>query len=261
MFGSILQVRAAPFAQLDKLKAEVGGYVVYVIDAPLVYTGHGKMETRNIGDRIDETTRQASQVYALFSIDPRFDKPTASYVETRLIDIAADLGIPQANGMRPFGLDGLNLSADLEQLVADALSLLAIAGFRRFEEAQQTDADNPVRVTATGDLDDVLVIEPEAAKTMSVGAVLRQLVCRDLQAVGCIMGDRFLILPDSEYAFELKSGLSPHNRDRREVIERMNILQSLPGFTDRARLSVGLSCKSAAIAAKIVTGEHIGTRA
>ena len=260
-FGSILQLRAAPFAQLDKLKAEVGGYVVYVIDAPLVYTGHGKMETRNIGDRIDETTRQESQVYALFSIDPRFDKPTASYVEARLIDIAADLGIPQANGMRPFGLDGLNLSADLEQLVADALSLLAIAGFRRFEEAQQTDADNPVRVTATGDLDDVLVIEPEAAKTMSVGAVLRQLVCRDLQAVGCVMGDRFLILPDSEYAFESKSGLSPHNRDRREVIERMNILQSLPGFTDRARLSVGLSCKSAAIAAKIVTGEHIGTSA
>jgi hypothetical protein len=262
-YGSILQLIACPFADLEKLKANIiGGYVVYVIDTPqMIYTGHGRVSTRNIGDRIDEADRQASQVYAIFSGDLRFDKPTASYVEARVIDIAADLAIPQANSIRPFGLDGLNLSADLEQLVADTLFLLAVAGFRRFEDAWQTEPGSPVRVAATGDLDDVLIIEPDAAKTMSIGAILQRLVCRDLHAVGCVIGDRFLILPDAEYAFETKSGLSPHNWDRREVIERMNILKTLPDFTDRARLSVGLSCKSAAIAAKIVTGEHIGTSA
>ena len=82
----------------------------------------------------------------------------ASYVEARLINIAAYLAIPQVNGVRPFGLDGLHLSADLEQLVADALFLLAVAGFRRFEDPLLTEADRPVRLAATGDLDDVLVV-------------------------------------------------------------------------------------------------------
>jgi hypothetical protein len=259
-FGSILRVRASSFAELDKLKANLSaGYIVYVIDAPRIYTGHGR-GSRNIGDRIDETGRHNNQVYIIFSGDPRFDKVTASYVEARLIDIAAYLTIPLANGIRPFGLDGLNLSADLEQLVADTLLLLSVAGFRRFEESRQTEPGRPVRVVATGDLDDVLVIEPEAAKTISAGAALQRLVCRDVQAVGCAIDDRFLILPGADYVFESKSGLSPHNLQRRQVIETMNILRSLPGITDRARLSVGLDCKSPAIAAKILTGEHRGTR-
>jgi hypothetical protein len=260
-FGSILRLRASSFAELDRLKENViGGHIVYVIDAPRIYTGHGQ-GSRNIGDRINQAARHAHQVYIIFSDDPRFDKVTASYVEARLIDIAACLAIPLANGVRPFGLDGLNLSADLEQLVADALFLLAVAGFRRFEESRLTEAGRPVRVAATGDLDDVLVIEPEAAKTISAGAVLQRLVCRDLQAVGCPIDDRFLILPGADFAFETKSGLSPHNRRRRQVIETMKILRSLPGVTDRAQLSVGLDCKSRAIAAKILTGEHLGTRA
>jgi hypothetical protein len=260
-FGSILRVRASSFAELDKLKANLNaGYIVYVIDGPKIYTGHGH-GSRNIGDRIEQAVRHASQVYIVFSADPRFDKVTASYVEARLINIAAYLAIPQVNGLRPFGLDGLHLSADLEQLVADTLFLLAVAGFRRFEDSRLTEADRPVRVAATGDLDDVLVVEPEAAKTVSAGAVLQRLVCRNLKAVGCAIDDRFLILPGADYAFESKSGLSLHNLQRRQVIETMKILRTLPGVTDRAQLSVGLDCKSRAIAAKILTGEHLGTRA
>jgi hypothetical protein len=260
-FGSILRVRASSFAELDKLKANLNaGYIVYVIDGPKIYTGHGH-GSRNIGDRIEQAVRHASQVYIVFSADPRFDKVTASYVEARLINIAAYLAIPQVNGLRPFGLDGLHLSADLEQLVADTLFLLAVAGFRRFEDSRLTEADRPVRVAATGDLDDVLVVEPEAAKTVSAGAVLQRLVCRNLKAVGCAIDDRFLILPGADYAFESKSGLSLHNLQRRQVIETMKILRALPGVTDRAQLSVGLDCKSRAIAAKILTGEHLGTRA
>jgi hypothetical protein len=259
-FGSILQVRAAPFAELDKLKATIeGGFIAYIIDAPRIYTGHGR-DSRNIGDRIDEAARQTSQVYVIFSGDPRFDKPAASYLEARLIDTAADLAIPLANGIRPFGLDGLNRSADLEQLVAHTLFLLAVAGFRRFEEARQTEAGRPVRVTATGDLHDVLVVEPEAM-TIPADAVRHRLICRDLRAVGFAIGNRFLVLPDADYSYDAKSGLSTHNQLRRQAIEEMEILQPLPGVVDRARLRVGLDCKSPSIAAKILTGEHVGTRA
>lgn len=259
-FGSILQVRAAPFAELDKLKATINGsFIAYIIDAPRIYTGHGR-DSRNIGDRIDETARQTSQVYVIFSGDPRFDKPAAAYVEARLIDTAADLAIPLANGVRPFGLDGLTRSADLEQLVAHTLFLLAVAGFRRFEEAQQAGSGRPVRVTATGDLHDVLVIEPDAI-AIPADAVRHQLVCRNLQAVGFAIGNRFLVMPNADYSYEAKSGLSTHNQLRREAIEEMDILQPLPDVVDRARLRVGLDCKSPSIAAKILTGEHVGTRA
>jgi hypothetical protein len=258
-FGSILQVRAAPFAELDKLKATIiGGYIVYVIDASQIYTGHGWGSSRNIGDRIDETARQTSQVYVIFSSDPRFDKPTASYVEARLIDTAADLAIPLANGLRPFGLDGLNRSADFEQLVAHSLFLLAVAGFRRFEEARRADADSPVHVRATGDLQDVLVIEPESVAIPDNGTCKR-LNCRELRAQGYEVGARFHVLPGADYCYASRSGLSSHNQLRRRALEAMDVLEPLPGVTDRARLRVGLNCRSAAIAAKILTGEHVGT--
>lgn len=258
-FGSILQVRAAPFAELDKLKV-IGGYIVYVIDAPQIYTGHGRGSDRNIGDRIDETARQTSQVYLIFSSDPRFDKPTASYVEARLIDTAADLAIPLANGLRPFGLDGLTRSADLEQLVGHSLFLLAVAGFRRFEEARKTDTGRPVHVRATGDLHDVLLIEPEAVAIPGNGTCKR-LNCRGLRAQGYQVGARFHVLPGADYCYASRSGLSSHNQSRRRALEAMDVLEPPPGVTDRARLRVGLNCRSAAIAAKLLTGEHVGTRA
>jgi len=186
-FGSILAVRAAPFSELERMKATInGGFIAYVIDAPQIYTGHGR-DTRNIGDRIGEVAKQTSQVYVIYSRDPRFDKIAASYVEARVIDIAAELGIPLKNCVRPFGRGGLTISADHEQLVHHAQFLLSVAGFRRFEEARRSQPDRPLRVAVTGDLHDVLVIEPEAV-TIPAGAVRQRLVCRDLQAEGFAIG-------------------------------------------------------------------------
>jgi hypothetical protein len=56
--GSILLVRAAPFAALDRMKP-FGGFITYIIDFPRVYTGHGR-DTRNIGERIDREARQSN---------------------------------------------------------------------------------------------------------------------------------------------------------------------------------------------------------
>ncbi len=81
--GSILQVRAAPFAELDRMKSAIGGFITYIIDVQRIYTGHGR-GTRNIGDRISQEAWQSgSQVYLIYSLDKRFDKPAASYVEAR----------------------------------------------------------------------------------------------------------------------------------------------------------------------------------
>jgi hypothetical protein len=257
--GSILRVRAAPFVELEKATID-GNFVTYVIDAPRLYAGHGRVSTRNMGDRIDVKAARASQVYVIYSGDPRFDKLTASYVEARLIDTAAELAIPLANGIRPFGFDGLTLSPDLEQLVQQAEVLLSVAGFLRFEEARLAQAGRPARVTATGDLHDLRVIEPEAMM-IPADATCKRLNYRDLLAEGYQVGDRFHVLAGADYCYASKSGLSSHNQLRRQAIEAMDVLEPLPGAGDHARLRVGLDCKSAAIAAKILTGEHIGSRA
>ena len=202
--GSILQVRAAPFAELDRMKSAIGGFITYIIDVQRIYTGHGR-GTRNIGDRISQEAWQSgSQVYLIYSLDKRFDKPAASYVEARLIDIAAELAIPLANSVRPFGRDGLTLSPDVEQLVQQAQVLLSVAGFRRFEEARQTQSGRPVRVAATGDLHDLRVLEPEAM-TVPTDTPRMRLICPDLHAEGYQVGDRFHVLPDADYCYEFQN--------------------------------------------------------
>jgi hypothetical protein len=257
--GSILQVLAAPFSELEILKASISGkFITYIVDAPEIYTGHG-ITARNIGDRIKDEVKLTSQVYVICSADPRFDKPTASYVEAQLIDIAAELTIPFSNCVRPFGRDGLRKSPDLEQLVQHALVLLWVAGFRRFDR-EQSQCSRPVRITTTRDLRDVLLIEPPEM-IVPQDAVLQRLVCRDMQAEGYETGDRFVVLPGADYSYEGKSGLSLHNKLRRQAIEALDVLDRVPGVVERARLRVGLECKSAAIAAKIISGEHLGTGA
>jgi hypothetical protein len=259
-FGSILAVRAAPFSALERMKATInGGFITYVIDAPQIYTGHGR-DTRNIGDRIGEVAKQTSQVYVIYSRDTRFDKIAASYVEARVIDIAAELGIPLKNCVRPFGRGGLTISAEHEQLVHHAQFLLSVAGFRRFEEARRSQPDRPLRVTTTADLHDVRMLEPETI-AIPAEAVAMRLIRHDLHATGFTIGDRFLVQPGADFSYVTKSGLSEENRSRRDAIQAAGVLEPLPGITDRARLTVGLDCKSPAIAAKILSGEHIGTSA
>jgi hypothetical protein len=258
--GSILRVIAGPFSELDRMKAGISSaYIAYVIDTPLIYIGYGRV-LRSIGDRIEEQVQPASQVFIIYADDPRFAKFEASYIEDRLIKIAAELGVPLANRVRPFGRDGIARSPDLEQLVAHAQILLSVAGFRRFEEARQAQSDLPMRAVATGNLNDVNMLDPETM-TVPTGAVLMRLAYRSLQAGGWAVGKRFHVLAGADYCYTTRSGLSEDNRQRRSAIEALNILQPMPGIPGRARLLVGLDCKSAAIAGKILSGEHIGTNA
>jgi hypothetical protein len=68
------------------------------------------------------------------------------------------------------------------------------------------------------------------------------------------------VLPGADYCYESKSGLSTDNLSRRKAIETLDILQPLPGVPGHARLRVGLDCRSAAIAGKVLSGKHIGNR-
>ena len=256
-FGSILQVCAAPFSELNQLMTTVSpqAYVAYLIDAAKIYTGHGNGD-RNIGERLKPEELKQAQVYVIYSLDPRYDKRVAAYVEARLIDVAYELGVPLANNNRPFGRNGLRICPNQEQLVVHAEFLLKVAGFRRFEDARQDTTARPARVAATADLHDVFVVEPKDL-VIPDNAVFKRLVHTKLRAEGYQFGKRFFVMPGADYCYETKSGVSVHNRARREALEQLDIFEELPGITGRARLRVGLDCKSAPIAAKIISGEHV----
>ena len=257
-FASILGVRAAPFAQLDQLTGfSHSGYFTYIIDLPrLIYTGHGQ-GNRKIGDRIDEkATLRDSHIYLIYSRDERFNKLTAAYLEARLIDTAADLGIPLANGVRPFGPASI-VSEHYEQLVQHTQFLLAVAGFHRFEKARRSPSSRSRRVSATGHLHDVRTIEPHQFEIPDRGDPEGT---RPPRTPGRRLFDRQppspVILPGADYSYDAKK-LSPENRRRREALEEWGVLEKVAGVDGRAKLTVGLDCKSELIAAKILTGQNI----
>ena len=260
-FGSILQVCAAPFSGLNQLMNIVSrqAYVAYLIDAAKIYTGHGNGD-RDVGDRLKPEELKQAQVYVIFSLDPRYDKRVAAYVEARLIEVASELGVPLANNNRPFGRNGLRICPNQEQLVVHAEFLLKVAGFRRFEDARRDTTTRPARLAATADLHDVFVVEPKDL-VIPTTAEFKRLVHTKLRAEGYKVGDRFVVLPGADYCHETKSGVSVHNRARREALGKSDIFEQLPGVTGRARLRVALDCKSAPIAATLITGEHLGNAA
>jgi hypothetical protein len=255
-FGSILQVCAASYSELSRMMGTISraAYIVYLIDAATkVYTGHGSA-SRNIGERLEPEEVEHAQVYVIHSLDPRYDKYVACYVEGRMIDVAAELGVPLANSNRPFGPNGLRICPNQEQLVDHAKFLLKVAGFRRFEDANTT--DRPARLAVTADLHDVRIIKPEDLVIPDT-AVFKRLVHTKLRAEGYQVGKRLIVLPGADYSFETKSGLSVDNRARREALKQLDIFEKLPCVTDRSRLRVGLDCKSAPVAATLITGEHL----
>jgi hypothetical protein len=53
--------------------------------------------------------------------------------------------------------------------------------------------------------------------------------------------------------------MSTHNKDRRKRVEQY--LEPIAGIEHLKRLRVGLKCKSSPIAAKILSGKHLGLSA
>jgi hypothetical protein len=258
--ASILRVSAGPFSELDRMKAMIrSSYVAYVVDTTSIYPGYGR-KTRDIGVRVARQLQPTTQVYLIHSNDDRFAKFEAQYIEARLIETAKRLNVPLANRVRPFGRDGLATSPDHEQLVAHALILLSVARFERFERAQQTQADSPTCTLATGNLHDVQVLDPEAMLIPADGLRVR-LDRQDIRAEGFTVDNRFHLLPGADYSYADKPGLSEENSERRRAIEAMDILEPVPGIPGRARLRVGLDCKSRATAGKILSGAPIGSKA
>lgn len=255
--GCILAVVAGPYLELDQLKAQISAAssICYVIHGSIVYVGHGNGD-RKIGERVAAEACDNAQVYVVYSLDPRFDKIAAAYLEARLIDRLHEIGVPLANLHRPLG-GRLSLHVGFEEIVRQAEFLLGVAGFRP-SEALGPKAHRPPRpLPATRILRDVVPIEPDQ---MPPATTLYRLRHKGLQASGFFSDEKvFYIEPGADFALTSRAGMTEYNLIRRQSLEEY--LEPLPGEEHRCRLRVGLRCATLPIASKVLTGEHIGKKA
>jgi hypothetical protein len=255
--GYTLLVLAGPFSQLHVLKSllpEVAVYRCYLIHGKVVYVGHGNND-RKIGDRLAADHKENAQVYVIYSLDSRFDKAQAGYLEARLMDRLFVAGAPLANVDRPFG-SGLKEDPGLEQIVRQSELLLGVAGFRPLECVGATALASRT-LPGARILEDVVPVEPDQMPPLP--DTRYRLHCRGLSAEGFYSGPKiFFVQPGADYALGVRRGMTEHNKARRQGIEKF--LEPVHGAEHRMRLRVGLRCLSAPIAAKLLSGEHVGRK-
>jgi hypothetical protein len=241
--------------------------MTYVLEGRRSYVGHGRAE-RRLGDRLTEEDRKGvEQVYLIHSLDLKFGKEIASSLEATLGKIAISNGVPLANAIEPAGPNGIVVrSKEIDELALQARALLSFAACTLFERLHSFKREGDAAATgnaATGNKvwDDMRVVDPSDISIPS-DAVRMQLTCGDLQAQGYTLSeDRFLVLPGAEYSYVHKSGLSSNNRERRARVEHMMILERLLNVADRGRLLRGVDFITAPIAAKVLSGQHVGNAA
>jgi len=249
---SILRVVVGPIDKVKeflKANASLLAYIVYLLQGPRCYIGRGT-DDRRMGDRLSEAELAQMQVsYVVYSLDPRFDSELCTSVESVLIERADKNGVPLANTAKPH----VSRLRDSHELVLDLCRFVRGAGFPYFDEAHPANAVNAWHAFRA--------IEPEQI-SIPPGAVLKKLICGDNFAEGFeLEQQRFCVLPGAHYCFTNKSGLSDDNRDRRLEFEQQNTIEKLAGFEDRGLLRKGFNFYSAPMAAKILTGQHIGSEA
>lgn len=255
--ASMLTVTAGPLPVINTFTKNIDnqiGYMDYVCEGPLSYIGHGYAE-RRLGERLGTQDRdRIEQAYVVHSLDPRFGKDLAEKLENRLIEIARTHLVPLANDPMVGGLGGKDArSPEIEELLRDVRQKLWIAGCRLFEHRHP--AGQPTAIVCEG----IEVIEPEELARMDMSRPA-QLNCRGLQARACWVGERLVVLPGADFSKIVRKGVTQYNIGRRAALENAGLLEDIPGVSNRARLRKALAFDSAAVAAKIIVGKHVGSK-
>ena len=254
---SMLTVTAGPLPAITAFTKNADSKIVYmdyVCEGPISYIGHGAAE-RRLGDQLGPQGRdRIEQAYVVHSLDTRFNKDVAEKLEDRLIEIARANLVPLANDPAVGGLGGAAArSPEIEELLRDVRQKLWIAGCRLFEHRHP--AGQPNTIVCRG----IAVVEPEALAAMDMTRPV-QLNCGGLQARACWVGARLVVMPGADFSKVERKGMSRHNLDRRAFVRNAGVLEDIPGVADRCRLRAALAFDSAAIAAKVVMGMHVGSK-
>jgi hypothetical protein len=244
------------------------GVAAYILAShDTVYIG----ETKNGFSRVthhlvDPSKAFAREVYVVAGYpEPWLDKLPALYLQHRLWEIAQSAGFLNiANARTPvIPVVPEDKRGELERYVEDARTLLFEAGCR----ALDSNFDSQRQVPQAGDIDED-PIGPEDTDPMQIDVAVNPPIGAGLElnytgiyARGYPYADGgFVVMPGSEVRKTVNASAHKIIIDRRNELKDRKALVAIHGDPDRLRLVAAVWFPSAAIAAKVVTGAHIGSR-
>ncbi len=205
----------------------------------------------------DPATSVAGEVYIIHA--QRNDwlfRVALPFLEFRLTELAREAGLVEvSNGASPRTWSSED-RALFERFVGESRRLLFDAGCRAFNTTPAS------QLPATAEADRGIDLAEEAPAQIDVDAVPTiggelALPYAGLWARGYYGPDGFIVLPGSE----VRTAVNPSatRRSIKKLREQLaEILVPIPGVDDRLRLEAAVCFRSAAIAAKFLTGAKMG---
>jgi hypothetical protein len=263
-----LAVIAFPMAlarEIDSARSMVTA--AYVLSGgQRIYCGESKRIGRRIWDHANDATKAfAHEVYIITRRGlESIDASTALFLQAHLTRRAEEIGnVTVQRGTGPQVVDVTPArGAVYLQIASIAERLLFDAGCNAFHALGEANLVPPAGdiaepTTPTEAAAEATPIEIGVAATPG-NAEEYQLAYSDLWSRGYDADDGFVVMAGSEVRREVNASVNPILHTRRRELEAARVLADIDRREDRQRLLVAVWFPSRAIAAKVVTGAHVG---
>jgi hypothetical protein len=264
--ASRIAVWAFPMAEAARiaLPRVVNAAAYILLGHDTAYFGESKNGLSRVVDHLADPTKAfAREAFVVTGYpEPWADKLPAIYLQYRLWEIAQAAGhLNVANVQRP----QMPLAANedlglLERYVEDARLLLRDGGCHALDSnfSSQRRLAPPVEP-------DEEPIGPEDNIPIRIDVIAPiggelELDYTGLWARGYPSEGGFVVLPGAEFRTAVNLSAQSIIKTRRAQLKDADALVEIAGVSDRSRLLVAVWFPSSAIAAKVVTGAHVGSR-
>lgn len=274
--AAALGVRAFAFTDIATVVAG-GGLAVagayLLVGAGAVYVGESGSLARRLPEHAADPSKAfATDVYVVCGFERRLDKAGAVHLQMRLSHLVEGAGAARlVKGANPCAADLPPWRvASLDRMLADVLPLLFDAGCRCLVRGRAMAAPIPAETAddtavpaaaANDDAEDGDEAGPMliGVTTVPMGVEEQELVYAGLWARGYEHQDRFVVAAGSEMRAVANASVIPPTLARRQRL--IDTLAAVPiaGMPDRLRLQVAVAFPSRAIAAKVLSGAHLGS--
>ena len=272
-----LRVIALPFGAIGATVngadlAMPGAYIITGRDAggEAAYVGESGNVAARLPDHADKRWF-AAEAFVLAHVDGRICKPDAIHWQMALSQLIEEAGVARlVKGTGPCRAPITPERAnELDLMLAQALPLLVDAGCRCVIRGPRTAAEEaktgPVaEVTASpagneeGEEEDGPI--EIGVSTTPIGTQEDELAYGDLWARGYDYQGRYLVAAGSEMRKDANPSANARTIERRKrLVEAGAAVLTGPVGTERYRLQTAVAFPSKAIAAKVLSGAHLGT--
>ena len=276
-------VRAFPFAAVGPVTAagrldQPGAYIIVGRDADgaVAYVGESGNVGARLPDHAADMKRFATEIFVLMHADGGVGKHDAIHWQKCLSDLIEEAGVARLiKGTGPIRAPITpERAAELDRILGQALHLFVDAGCRCLSRVPQParmdrPADTPSSPSAAlpptdsaedGDGDEEAGPIEVGVSTVPIGTEEQELAYGDLWARGYQHMGRFVVAAGSEMRKEANPSANGFTLQRRaRLIEVGTAVLIGTEDDERYRLEAAVAFPSRAIAAKVLTGAHVGT--